>query len=326
MNKRNIIIVLAILITAGTVFAIKQNSQMIIQGEVDTKTVDLSSKIAGRVIEINAEKGDYVNKGDILITLDTPEIRAKLMQSEAALNMAEAKQLEVKNGARYEEKEMALNAYNQANANLELAQKTYIRMKRLNEEGVISNQKFDEVSMQYESAKKAVAIAKEKYNMYKNGARYEDKLLAEANVKKALGLNEEINSYLNENRIKTPISGQITEIYVEEGELTGAGYPIISITDINDNWVVFNLREDLLSKIKIGTVFDVKIPALGNKIVPVKVNYISAMGNFATWRATKTRGDFDLKTFEVHAKPTEKTDGLIAGMSVITDWNKIKKD
>ena len=324
MNKRNIIIILVILLAAGIGFAIKYNSQMIIQGEVDTKTVDLSSKIVGRTEKINVVKGDYVNKDDVLIILDTPEIKAKVMQSEAALDMAEAKNLEVKNGAREEEKAMALNAYNQAQANLELAQKTYTRMKRLNQEGVISDQKFDEVSMQYQSAKKAVSIAKEKYQMYKNGARYEDKLLAEANVKKAQGLTQEVNSYLSENKIKTPISGQVTEIYVEEGELVGAGYPIVSITDVDDNWVVFNLREDLLSKIKMGSVFEVKVPALGNKVIPVQVNYISAMGNFSTWRATKTRGDFDMKTFEVHAKPLDKVDGLIAGMSVITDWNKIK--
>lgn len=324
MNKRNIIIILVVLLAAGIGFAIKYNSQMIIQGEVDTKTVDLSSKIAGRTEKINVVKGDYVNKDDVLIILDTPEIKAKVMQSEAALDMAEAKNLEVKNGAREEEKAMALNAYNQAQANLELAQRTYTRMKRLNQEGVISDQKFDEVSMQYQSAKKAVSIAKEKYQMYKNGARYEDKLLAEANVKKAQGLTQEVNSYLSENKIKTPISGQVTEIYVEEGELVGAGYPIVSITDVDDNWVVFNLREDLLSKIKMGSVFEVKVPALGNKVIPVQVNYISAMGNFSTWRATKTRGDFDMKTFEVHAKPLDKVDGLIAGMSVITDWNKIK--
>lgn len=324
MNKHNIIIILVVLLAAGIGFAIKYNSQMIIQGEVDTKTVDLSSKIAGRTEKINVVKGDYVNKDDVLIILDTPEIKAKVMQSEATLDMAEAKNLEIKNGAREEEKAMALNAYNQAQVNLELAQKTYTRMKRLNQEGVISDQKFDEVSMQYQSAKKAVSIAKEKYQMYKNGARYEDKLLAEANVKKAQGLTQEVNSYLSENKIKTPISGQVTEIYVEEGELVGAGYPIVSITDVDDNWVVFNLREDLLSKIKLGSVFEVKVPALGNKVIPVQVNYISAMGNFSTWRATKTRGDFDMKTFEVHAKPLDKVDGLIAGMSVITDWNKIK--
>lgn len=324
MNKRNLIIIFAVILAVGTGFAMKYNSQMLIQGEVDTKTVDLSSKIAGRTEKINVVKGDYVNKDDVLIILDTPEIKAKVMQSEAALNMAEAKQLEINNGVREEEKAMALNAYNQAQANLELAQKTYSRMKRLNQEGVISNQKFDEVSMQYKSAQKAVSIAKEKYMMYKNGARYEDKLLAEANVKKAVGLNQEVNSYLSENKIKTPISGQVTEIYVEEGELVGAGYPIVSITDVDDNWVVFNLREDLLSKIKMGSVFEVKVPALGNKVIPVQVNYISAMGNFSTWRATKTRGDFDMKTFEVHAKPLDKVDGLIAGMTVITDWNKIK--
>src|SRR5574344_578082 len=308
MNKKILIIAVAIIaIFALTLFVVKKNTEMLIQGEVDTKNVDLSSKITGRVKKIYVKKGDYVKEGQLLISLDTPDIAAKSEQSSAALDLAEAQRTEVDNGTRYEQKAMALDTLRQAQAGLELASKTYKRMNRLNKEGVIANQKLDEVSAQYKSAQKAAAVAQSNYQMAINGARYEDKLSANANVRRAAGAVKEVRSYLNENEIRSPISGQITDIPLEEGELVGAGYPIITVVNLLDNWVVFNLREDLLSHIQMGTLFDVKIPAISDKPIKVKVNFISAMGNYATWRATKVRGDFDLKTFEVHAVPVKKT-------------------
>ena len=323
MKKYIGLIVLTILVLL-IIFAVKSNNQMIIQGEIDTKTVDLSSKITGRVKEIKVQKGDTVKKGDILVILDTPDIEAKSAQADAAIELAQSKELEVNNGARSEQRTMALNALNRAKSDLALAEKTYNRVKNLNNEGVVSNQKADEAFTMYQKAKQDVLIAQNNYNMIESGSRYEDKLMASANVKKAKSTKNEVQSYLKENVIKSPIDGQITELSVEEGELVGAGYTIITIVDLNDNWVVFNLREDMLPKIKMGTEFFVKVPAIGKKPIKVKVNYISAMGNFATWRATKIRGDFDMKTFEIHAKPVEPNSDLRAGMSVIADWNKIK--
>ena len=323
MKKYIGLIVLVILVLL-VIFTVKSNNQMIVQGEIDTKTVDLSSKITGRVKEIKIQKGDTVKKGDILVILDTPDIEAKSAQADAAIELAQSKELEVYNGTRSEQKTMALNILNKAKADLVLAEKTYNRVKNLNTEGVVSNQKADEAFAMYQNAKQDVLVAQNNYNMLVNGSRYEDKLMASANVKKAKSTKNEVQSYLNENIIKSPIDGQVTELSVEEGELVGAGYTIITIVDLNDNWVVFNLREDMLPKIKMGTEFFVKVPAIGKTPIKVKVDYISAMGNFATWRATKIRGDFDLKTFEIHAKPVENNSNLRAGMSVIADWNKIK--
>ena len=313
MKKNNILIltvIVIILVAIGAIYSYKQANTMILQGEVEVKHIDISSKVTGRVKKINVEKGDTVKKGDVLIELDTPEVEAKAAQTNAMYEMAAAQQLKTFNGTRQEQLSMAKSNYI-------LAKKTYERLKRLYDEGVVPLQKLDEAKTKYDSAN-------ETYKMLLNGSRYEDKLAAKANVKKAKGAISEVNSYLSENKIISPINGIITEINVEESELAGAGYPIVSIADENDAWVTFNIREDLLSKLKIGTEFDVKIPAVEDKPVKVRVNYISVMGNFATWRATKARGDFDMKTFEVRAVPIEKVDGLKSGMSVIFDWKKLK--
>ncbi len=313
MNKKAIIgvfFVAVILAIIGCVYAFMQANTMLLQGEVDVKTVDLASKITGRIEKINYKKGDRVKKGDVLITLDAPEINAKAAQVDATVQLALAQQEKVNNGARNEQISMA-------KASRDLAKKTFDRLNRLHDEGVIPTQKLDEARAKYQAAQ-------DNYNMLVTGSRIEDKLSAAANVKRAMGANDEVQSYLKENTIVAPIDGVITEINVEEGELVGAGYPIVTIVDDNDCWVVFNLREDLLAKIKDGTEFNVKIPAIGKEPVKVRVNYISVMGDFANWRATKAKGDFDMKTFEVRAVPVEKVDGLRAGMSAVFDWKKLK--
>ena len=299
-----------ILAVIGCVYAFMQANTMLLQGEVDVKTVDLASKITGRIEKLNCKKGDRVKKGDVLITLDAPEINAKAAQVDATVQLALAQQEKVNNGARNEQISMA-------KASRDLAKKTFDRLNRLHDEGVIPTQKLDEARAKYQAAQ-------DNYNMLVTGSRIEDKLSAAANVKRAMGANDEVQSYLKENTIVAPIDGVITEINVEEGELVGAGYPIVTIVDDNDCWVVFNLREDLLAKIKDGTEFNVKIPAIGKEPVKVRVNYISVMGDFANWRATKAKGDFDMKTFEVRAVPVEKVDGLRAGMSAVFDWKKLK--
>ena len=299
-----------ILAVIGCVYAFMQANTMLLQGEVDVKTVDLASKITGRIEKLNCKKGDRVKKGDVLITLDAPEINAKAAQVDATVQLAVAQQEKVNNDARNEQISMA-------KASRDLTKKTFDRLNRLHDEGVIPTQKLDEARAKYQAAQ-------DNYNMLVTGSRVEDKLSAAANVKRAMGANDEVQSYLKENTIVAPINGVITEINVEEGELVGAGYPIVTIVDDNDCWVVFNLREDLLSKIKDGTEFNVKIPAMGKEPVKVRVNYISVMGDFANWRATKAKGDFDMKTFEVRAVPVEKVEGLRAGMSAVFDWKKLK--
>lgn len=313
MSKKaitGIFFVAVIFAIIGCIYAFMQANTMLLQGEVDVKTVDLASKITGRIEKINYKKGDRVKKGDVLITLDTPEINAKAAQVDATVQLALAQQEKVNNGARNEQISMA-------KASRDLAKKTFDRLNRLHDEGVIPTQKLDEARAKYQAAQ-------DNYNMLVTGSRVEDKLSAAANVKRAMGANQEVQSYLKENSIVAPIDGIITEINVEEGELVGAGYPIVTIVDDNDCWVVFNLREDLLSKIKDGTEFNVKIPAMGKEPIKVRVNYISVMGDFANWRATKAKGDFDMKTFEVRAVPVEKVEGLRAGMSAVFDWKKLK--
>lgn len=324
-TKKIILTAIIVIILIGClIFIITKPEKTIIQGEVECQTIDVSSKIPGRINVINVKKGDSVEKGATLVVLDTPDIEAKSEQSLAVLDIAEAERQKAYTGARKEQIDAAYNTMQQANAGLELAQKTYDRLKRLHNEGVIATQKLDEAKASYDNAFNAQKVAQANYYMYKTGTRAEDKLAATANVKRAKGIVKEATSYLKENTLKAPVKAEVTEISAEVGELVGTGYPIVTLTNLDDTWVTFNLREDMLTKIKMGAVIEAKFPALGKDTYKLKVNYISVLGDFATWRATKAKGDFDMKTFEVRAIPVDKIEGLRAGMTALVDWNKIK--
>lgn len=298
--------------------------ELILQGEVEANEIRVSGKVPGRVLELKVEEGQKVEKGQLLVLIDSPEIDAKTMQAMAAESAAQALSDKANKGTRKETIEGAKEQYERAKAASEYTKKTYDRMKNLYSKGVITAQKFDEVEAQYKAAVAQEKAALSQYEMAKNGAQQEDKNAALAQVNRAKGAVMEVNSYKDETRLLSPMSGEIVEIFPKVGELIGTGSPIMSIVDLNDVWVTFNIREDLLSKIKMGTVLTATVPAMNNREIKLKVNYIKAMASYATWKATKITDEYDTKTFEVKAKPVEKINGLRPGMSIIVNWTKMK--
>lgn len=178
-------------------------------------------------------------------------------------------------------------------------------------------QKLDEATAQYHAAQATEKAARAQYTMAKNGAEREDKMAAAALVKRAQGAVAEVESYVNETYLLAQADGEISEIFPKVGELVGTGAPIMNIAELENMWITFNVREDLLQNLKMGEEFEAFIPALNNQSIPLKVYYLKDLGTYAAWKATKTTGQFDLKTFEVRAEPLHKIEGLRPGMSVI---------
>ena len=296
-------------------FAIGRDPELI-QGQVEVSEYRVSSKVPGRILEIRVKEGDYVKVGDTLAILDAPEVRAKMEQARSAENAAAAQEEMARNGARQEQIQGAFQLMQQAKAGLEIAEKSYQRIQRLFDEGVMSAQKRDEVYANYKAMEAQYKAAESQYEMAKNGARYEDKKAAAALVGRAKGAVNEVNSYIHETVQIAQMEGEVTDIYPKVGELVGTGSPIMTIAVMSDLWGTFNVREDQLNGLEIGKTFTAFVPAF-NKNVEMKVYYMKDQGSFAVWKATKTNGQYDLKTFEVKARPTEKFDGLRPGMSLI---------
>ncbi len=326
-NRRNFLIIigivagLIILTIAGWVLL--KPVPLMVQGEVDAKEIKVASKIPGRIAKILVKEGQAVKKGDTLILINSPEIRAKMEQARAAQKAAGAQRDKADKGARTQEVEAAFNMWQKAKAGSELATKTYQRVKNLYNDGVVPLQKLDEAEANMKASKTTEEAAKAQYQMAEEGARKEDKSAATALWEQASGVVAEVEAYMDATVITAPSDGEVVTIVSEEGELVGTGFPIITLVDLSDEWVTFNLREDLMPKVKMGMEIPAIVPALGNKEVNIKVDYINALGEFATWHATKTSGDFDQRTFEVRAVPAMKIDGLRPGMSVLVNWDKL---
>jgi len=287
-----------------------------IQGEVEVSEYRVSSKVPGRILELRVKEGDFVKAGDTLAILDAPDIEAKAAQAQSAEAAAAAVSAKAEHGARQQQIQGAYQVWQQAKAGTEIAKKSYDRVQRLFNEGVMTAQKRDEVFAQYKAMQAQEKAAKSQYDMAVEGARKEDKAAAQAQVNRAKGAVAEVNSYISETIQVAQMDGEVSDVYPKVGELVGTGSPIMSIAVMSDLWGTFNVREDQLNGLKVGDEFTAYSPAF-DKEIKMKIYYIKDQGSYAVWKATKTTGEYDLKTFEVKARPVEAFEGLRPGMSLI---------
>ena len=289
----------------------------IVQGEIDATSVRVSGKLPGRVKQFYVQEGDRVKDGDPLAHIYSSTVDAMLYQAQSMADAASAQNAKVDAGTRMQVINSARDLWIEAQAAETIAKKTYERLENLYKQGVVSEQKRDESLAAYEASVAQVSAAKSQYDLAVEGAQREDKLTARAMKNAAKGGVMEVESILEDQYLIAPCDGEISEIYPHVGELVATGAPVMSVLQIDDAWVVFNVREDKLSTLTMGKEIDVMIPALDKKVVKACIFFIRDMGNYAVWTATKAAGEYDSKTFEVKARPIERIDNLRPGMSGI---------
>ena len=327
MKRINIfaVVMVAVVIVAAVVLIgwyLVKSAPVMIQGTVECTTYKASSKIAGRIEEMKVVQGQKVEQGELLYVLSTPELNAKLQQAQAAKSAAFAMDEKALQGARTQQIEAAMNMWQKAQAGKELAKKTFERVQNLYKEGVVPAQKLDEADANYRAAVATESAAKAQYDLVLEGADKEDKAAAAAKVRQAQGAINEVEAYISDAMVYSPVTGEVSTVIAETGELVGTGYPVVTILDTSDMWVTFNIKETMLPKIKVGTRMRGEIPAL-NRTEEFEVSYIAVQADFATWNATRTQGGFDIRTFAVKAKPVAAIGDLRPGMSVIVNWTEL---
>ncbi len=285
-------------------------------GMVDTREIMVASKLAGRLAEVLVAEGDTVSEGQPVARLSSPEVMAKVEQARGALKSADARLTLVRKGAREEETRIAQTALAQATEARKLAEASLSRQQKLIANGMIARQKLDEAEYAFRSAQQAESAALARNEMLKNGARPEERDAAEGTSQSASNALVEAESWHKEMQINSPTSGRVQKRYLTTGEIAAAGAPILVIIRPEDAWVAVAAREDQLPGLKIGNVLKGELPALGLKDVEFKVTWLTAMGDFATWRATSRKGDTDLRSFEVRLEPVKPVPGMLPGMTV----------
>ncbi len=312
-----LVVIIGVIGVAG--YFVSKPKPVTVSGEAEANEYRVSGKVPGRIEELYVKEGDYVHKGDTVVFIDSPEVRAKLAQVNALKAAAVAQSTKAKNGAQKEMIEGAYQMWQTALVQEEVMKKSFERIQRLYDEKVVTAQKYDEVKAKYDASVTQAKAAKSQYDLAVAGARAEDKAAAAAVVNQAEGALMEVQGYLAELYLVAPCDGVVSAVYPKEGELVGQGAPIMSITDMKDVWFTFNVREDNLHGMKRGDVLTLSVPALDGRTVRAEVTYMAVRESYATWRATKDTGSYDAKTFEVRAVPTSQTEGLLPGMTVIVE-------
>lgn len=295
-----------------------------IQGQIEAQHYSISSKVPGRIEKVLVRKGDEVNRGDLIFTILSPEIQAKLQQAQAGEKAAEALSEQAEKGARAQEIAAAKTQWQKAKAANELMEKTYNRVNNLFKDGIVAEQKRDEAFTQWQAAKYSEGSAYQMYALTKEGAREEVKKAAKEQKNMAIGAVAEVEAYIADTKINSWHNGEVSQVLLSEGELAPQGFPVVTIVDINDAWAIFHIREDSLKDYPKGQKIAVSIPALGEDNFTFEIAHVAVMGDFATWRATDSAQGFDMRTFEVEARPLEHIPLLRVGMSVLL--NRVVED
>src|SRR5215468_10504252 len=321
----SIIVGLVIAAVAGlSIWYLVRPQPLLVQGEVDATRFDIAARVDGRVGEIPVERGQDVAAGAVLVKIDNPETIAKHKQAVAAKLVAEAQLANINAGTRAEVIAARKAALERAQASVVLAQKTYDRVSQLAEHGNAPQARLDQATDSLHESQRAVDQAQSAYEQAVNGYTKEEHEIAVANVQKAVADIEAVQSIIDQMVVYAPVASQVYKRNVEPGEYISPGVPPVTLIDLNDLWVHFDLREDLVKSLKVGDRFAVRIPALADRRITVEVRLIATKGEYASWRATRATGDFDLRTFSIRAYPVEKVPELRPGMSAYVDWQQRK--
>ena len=315
-----IVAIVAAVVVALSLFYLLRPEPLLVQGEADATRFDIAARVDGRVKEIPVERGQNVPAGAVLVRIDNPETLAKLEQMSAAKVVAEAQLANVLVGTRVETIAAKKAVLERAQAALVLAQKTYDRTRTLTEQGNAPQARLDQVTDSLHESERAVDQAKSAYEQAVNGYTKEERAVTKANVEKAHADIQSVQSIVDQLVVYAPVASQVYQRNVEQGEYVSPGVPLVTLIDLNDVWIHFDLREDLVKGLKVGDRFDVRIPALDDRRVTIEVKLIATKGEYASWRATRASGDFDLRTFSIRAYPVQPVPELRPGMSAYLDW------
>jgi HlyD family secretion protein len=312
--------IIAAVVVALSVFYLLRPEPLLVQGEADATRLDIAARVDGRVKEIPVQRGQNVPAGAVLVQIDNPETLAKHEQMKAAKAVAEAQLANVLAGTRVETIAARKAEMERAQAALVLAQKTFDRTNTLTQQGNAPQSRLDQVTDSLRESERAVDQAKSAYDQAVNGYTKEERAIASTSVEKASADIQSVQSIIDQLVVYAPLASQVYQRNVEPGEYVSPGVPLVTLIDLADVWIHFDLREDLIKNLKIGDRFDVRIPALDERRVTVEVKLIATKGEYASWRATRASGDFDLRTFSIRAYPVQPVPELRPGMSAYLDW------
>lgn len=290
-----------------------------LQGQMEARVISIASKTPGRVAAVLVREGDLVKKGQALAEMALPELEARLSQAQAEREAVEEKQSLVDEGPRSQRKEAAKAQWERASAAADLAHKTYSRIAALYKDGLVSAERFDQARAQMLASQQEAIAAREEYELVTLGSRSQEKAAAADQSKEAAAGVREAEALTQDKTLYAPRAAQVERVLLVEGEVAGAGFPILTLVDVADQWVSFNVLEKYMPAMRMGKILQARVPAINKDKASFEIYYISPRASYATWRSTREDSGYDMKTFEIRARPKEPLPDLRPGMSVLVD-------
>ena len=326
MNRKSLILAFNVLLSAVVVITFiglltGRKSPITLQGQVEATEIRISGKLLGRIDSLLVREGDAVHEGDTLVVINSPIVEAQYRKTEALHRATQEENRKVDRGTRRELVASAYQVWQAAKSQATLAEKTYERIQLLYADSVVPRQRYDEAEAAMLTARATERSAYEQYRLAQEGLQREDREASRNLVEASASSVDEVGALLVDARLTAPADGHIAGIYPKRGELVAPGAPIMTLVTLDDAYVVFNIREDLMPHIRMGKQFVVSVPALARTDVPMTVYYISPLGSFATWKSTKEVGSYDMRTFEIRLRPESRVEGLRPGMTAIIELN-----
>jgi len=284
-----------------------------IAGMVRQTEIRIAPEVTGRLTAIAVKSGQPVRKGDLLATLDNPELSASEGEAKAALAAARAERDRVYSGMRAEEVAILARAVQTAEANLVLARQEITRTTALAARNFASRQELDDRTAAFAKSEADLALKRAQHAAGSAGPTAEERALADARVVLAEATVADLQAKLDKTRLAAPVDGVVGVIVAEQGEIVPIGKPVL-VLEAGKPWFAFTLREDALGRLTVGR--DVELTTAAGQRLAARVTELRPLGEFATWRAARAVGDHDLNSFRMRLDPDAAVDGLRPGMTV----------
>lgn len=287
-------------------------------GMVRTTEIHIAPEISGRLARFLVEPGQRVERGQPVAALSNPELWAAVGVARAEVDKARSDRDRVYAGVREEQvqalqREILKAQAVHAEAVLELGRKSALVSR-----SDASAQEFDTAKAAEASAVADIAVAEARYAEAQRGPTAEERALADATVAAAEAARDVVEARAAKMLLRAPAAGVIAILASEVGEAVVPGAPVLTIVPDNGVWFGFNLREDALRGLSIGSSVETQA-STSEQPVHTRVVEMRNWGEFAAWRAARATGDHDLNTFFIRLDPVAPAPDLAPGQTVWLD-------
>ncbi len=286
MHEKKPIIILIVLIFLGCIsyftyhhYFFSDSSFIEAGGTIEAQNVSLSARISGTLMNITAEEGDLVEKGELIAELSRNDLLAQREQYAFSVVAQEANLDNLISGARTEEIKVASSAVSIAAANLQQSESELERATKLFGAGALTAAGLEKLQLARDNMEQQLEAAQANLNLLQAGSRPGVIAAASADLERSKAALKSVDAQLADLQIYSPINGIISSSNYEAGEYIQAGSSLAQVTNLQNMWIKVYIPTDDLPLITIGQKASITVSG-SDQVFTGTVEYIASQGEF----------------------------------------------